>query len=339
MKRNNLNKCFIIAEAGVNHNGSFDLAKKLVDAAKNAGADAIKFQTFKADDLVAKKSKLANYQKKNIGKNESQLEMLRRVELNEEDFKKLKKYCDEKNIIFLSTPHTEASVDLLNPLVSSYKISSADVTNIPLLEKVAKTKKTIILSTGMANIDEIHEAVSAIKNKGNKKIILLHCTTDYPCPLSEVNLNAMLTLKKGFNLPVGYSDHTLENTVPVMAVVMGAAVIEKHLTLDKSLPGPDHKASASPEEFKKMVEMIREVNKILGSGIKKPTKAEEAIKKVVRKSIFAKINIKKGTIIKENMLAIKRPGTGLEPKYFRKIIGKIAKKNIKADDQISSKNI
>jgi N-acetylneuraminate synthase len=333
------NECFIIAEAGVNHNGSLNIAKKLVDAAKEAGADAIKFQTFKAEELVVESAKMAEYQKKNIGKDESQLDMLKKLELSDDDFKNLKKYCDSKKIVFLSTPHTEAAVDLLNPLVPLYKIGSADITNIPLLEAVARTKKIIILSTGMANMKEIHQAMNAIKVKGNKKIVLLHCTSNYPCPLNEVNLNAMLTLEREFGLPVGYSDHTSENMVSVMAATMGAEIIEKHLTLDKDMPGPDHKASANPEEFKKMVRMIRDVDIILGNGIKKPTKSEEAIKKNVRKSIVAKTDILKGAVIKAEMLAIKRPGSGIEPKYLQKIIGRKAKKNIGANEMISWKNI
>lgn len=327
-------KCFIIAEAGVNHNGSLDLAKKLVDVAKNAGADAVKFQTFTARNLVTQKAGTADYQKKNVGKNGTQFEMLEKLEMSQGDFKELKKYCDKEKIIFLSTPHTEDSVDLLNPLVSLYKISSADITNMPLLEKIAKSKKTIILSTGMADIKEIREAVDVIKNKGNKKIILLHCTTSYPCPENKVNLNAMLTLKEEFGLPVGYSDHTLSIIVPVMAVTLGAEVIEKHFTLDKKFPGPDHKASLEPSELKEMIFKIRKVKDILGDGIKKPTSEEQKIKKIARKSIVARVSIEKGSIIKKEMLTIKRPGTGMSPTYFNKIIGMQAKDDLKEDTLI-----
>jgi N-acetylneuraminate synthase/N,N'-diacetyllegionaminate synthase len=327
--------CFIIAEAGVNHNGSLELAKKLVDGAKEVGVDAIKFQTFKAEDLVTKKTEMASYQKKNMGKKESQFEMLKKLELTERDFIELKKYCDKKGIIFLSTPHTEDAIDFLESLVPVYKIGSGDLTNLPFLEKVARKQKPIILSTGMATLNEIREAVNTIKKERNNKIILLHCTTNYPCPLEEVNLRAMLTLKKEFNLPVGYSDHTLGILVPIMAVAMGAKIIEKHFTLDKNLPGPDHKASLEPKELKEMVESIRNVEKALGNGIKRPTKNEEKIKSFVRKTIVAKVNIPKGIKITKEMLSIKRAGVGIEPKYLKKIIGKVAKKNIVKEEIIT----
>jgi len=331
--------CFVIAEAGVNHNGDIKLARKLIDVAKEAGVDAVKFQTFKAENLVIEKAKMADYQKKNIQKKESQLRMIKKLELDYKDFIKLKKYCDKKKIIFLSTPHTEDAIDFLEPLVPVYKIGSGDLTNLPFLEKIAKKKKPIILPTGMATLNEVKEAVGTIKKAGNNKIILLHCTTDYPCSIKEVNLKAMLTLKKEFELPVGYSDHTLGITVPIMAVTMGAVVLEKHFTLDKNLSGPDHKASLEPKELKEMVALIRDTEKALGSGIKKPTKTEEKIKKVARKSIVAKVDIPKGAKIKKEMLIIKRPGTGIEPKYLNKIIKKKAKKNIKKDALIKFKEL
>lgn len=331
--------CFIIAEAGVNHNGYLKLAKRLVNVAKKSGADAVKFQTFKAEDLVRKKAKMADYQKKNARQKENQLKMLEKLELSERDFRELKKYCDKKKIIFLSTPHTEDAIDFLEPLVPAYKIGSGDLTNLLFLEKVAGKRKPIILSTGMATLEEVREAVNTIKKAGNNKIILLHCTTNYPCLLEEVNLKAMETLKKEFNLPVGYSDHTLGIMVPIIAVALGARILEKHFTLNKNLPGPDHKASLVPTELKEMVKSIRDVEKALGSDIKKPTKSEEKIKKVIRKSIVAIIDIKKLDKIKENMLIIKRPGTGIKPKYFYKIIGKIAKKDIKKDNLIKFKDL
>ncbi|MBU4298539.1 N-acetylneuraminate synthase, partial [Patescibacteria group bacterium] len=302
--------CFIIAEAGVNHNGKFDLAKKMIEVAQKSGADAVKFQTFKAENVATETAKMAEYQKKNIGTRESQLKMLKKFELEYEDFKELKKYCDKKRIIFLSTPYTEDAVDFLEPLIPAYKIGSGDLTNLSFLEKIAKKKKPIILSTGMATLNEVKEAVKIIKKQGNNKIVLLHCTTNYPCPLEEVNLRAMLTLKKEFNLPVGYSDHTLGIMVPIMAVAMGAKVIEKHFTLDRNLPGPDHKASLEPDELKEMVVAIRNVEKAMGRSIKKPTKSEEKIKKVVRKSIIVKIDIPAGTKITKETLIIKRPGIG-----------------------------
>jgi len=323
--------CFVIAEAGVNHNGNINLAKKLIDTAKEAGADAVKFQTFKAENVVIENAEMAEYQKKNIGRSETQLKMIKRFELGYKDFIELKKYCDRKKITFLSTPHSEDAIGFLEPLVPAYKIGSGDLTNLPFLEKIAKKKKPIILSTGMANLSEVRGTVRTIKKQGNNKIILLHCTTNYPCPLEEVNLKAMLTLKREFNLPVGYSDHTLGILVPIMAVTLGAKVIEKHFTLNKNLPGPDHKASLEPKELKEMVKVIRNVEETLGSGVKKPTKSEEKIKKVARKSIIAKVDIQKGTKIISDMLIIKRPGIGIEPKYFDKVVGKIAKEYIKKD--------
>ncbi|MCK5044569.1 N-acetylneuraminate synthase [Candidatus Parcubacteria bacterium] len=331
--------CFIIAEAGVNHNGDLGLAKKLIIAAKQAGADAIKFQTFKAEDLVSKSAKMADYQKKNIGRKESQLEMLKKLELSNSNFRELKKYCDEKNIIFLSTAHTEDAVDFLNPLIPAYKVGSGDLTNLPFLEKIARKKKPIILSTGMAVLNEIKEALEAIKKTGNSKIILLHCTTNYPCPLEEANLRAIQTMEKEFNLPVGYSDHTSGIMVSVTAVATGAVVIEKHFTLDRNLSGPDHKASLEPDDLKKMVKEIRDVEKVLGSAIKKPSKSEEKIKKVARKSIVAKTDILKNTKITKEMLIIKRPGTGILPKHFNKVINRIVKKNIKQDALIEFKDL
>jgi len=327
--------CFIIAEAGVNHNGDIGLAKELIDAAKKAGADAVKFQTFKAENLVTENAEMAEYQKKNLGKKESQLKMLKKLELDYKDFKRLKRYCDKKGIIFLSTPHSEDAVDFLEPLVPAYKIGSGDLTNLPFLEKITQKKKPIILSTGMATLEEVREAVKTIKKQGNNKIILLHCTTNYPCPIEEVNLKTILTLKREFRLPVGYSDHTLGITVPIVAVAMEARVLEKHFTLDKNLPGPDHKASLEPKELEEMVKLVREAEKALGSGIKKPTKSEEKIKKVARKSIVAKTDIPKGTKIKKEMLIIKRPGTGIKPKYIHRLIGRKAKEDIESDELIS----
>ena len=330
---------FIIAEAGVNHNGDVGLAKKLIDGAKEAGADAVKFQTFKAENVVTENAGMAKYQKRNTGKSQTQLGMIKKLELKYKDFIKLKKYCDKKKIIFLSTPHTEDAVDFLEPLVPAYKIGSGDLTNLPFLKKIAKKKKPIILSTGMATLAEVREAVKTIKKAGNNKIILLHCTTNYPCPLEEVNLRAMQTLKQEFNLPVGYSDHTLGITISIMAVAMGANAIEKHFTLNRNLPGPDHKASLEPDELRNMVIAIRNVEKALGNGIKKLTKSEEEIKKVARKSIVAKVDIPAGTKITKEMLIIKRPGTGIEPRYLNKLIGKIAKKEIKKDTLIKFKDL
>ena len=331
----NFKKCFIIAEAGVNHNGSLDLAKKLVDAAKNAGADAVKFQTFKSENLVTKTAKAADYQKANTGKNETQMEMLKKLELKENEFEELKKYCDSQKVIFLSSPHTEDAIKFLKPLVKIYKIGSGDLTNLPFLSIIAKNKKPIILSTGMSDLQEVSNAINVIKKAGNQNIYLLHCTTSYPCKFEDVNIKAMITLKNKFNLPVGYSDHTPGTEVAVAAVALGAKIIEKHITLDDNMSGPDHSASLNPEEFKQMVFEIRNIEKSMGDGIKKPTKSELSIGKLVRKSLVAKDDIIKGETIKKDMLIIKRPGTGIDPKYFNKVIGKKAKKNIKADEVIS----
>jgi N-acetylneuraminate synthase/N,N'-diacetyllegionaminate synthase len=329
---------FIIAEAGVNHQGSFGLAKKLIDVAKEAGADAVKFQTFKAKDVVTNNLEMAEYQKKNVGEKGSQFEMLKKLELSHGDFIGLKEYADKKGIIFLSTPDTEEDVYFLERMVPAYKIGSADLTNHPLLEKVARKKKPIILSTGTATLKEVEEAVSVIKTQGNGKIILLHCTTNYPCPLKEVNLRAIETLRKKFKCLVGYSDHTLGMTVPIMATVLGVQILEKHFTLDKNLVGPDHKASLNPQELKEMVKAVREAEKAVGDGIKKPTQSEGKIKKIIRKSLVAKINIPKGARITERMIIIKRPGKGIKPKYLNRVIGKRAKKAITEDEFIKFKD-
>jgi len=338
------NPCFIIAEAGVNHNGQLDLAYKLVDIAKEAGVDAVKFQTYKTKDLVTQTASMADYQVKNIGKKQSQSKMLQDLELGYQDFAKIKKYCDKKKIIFLSTPHTFDSFEFLKKIVPAFKIGSGDLTNIPFLQKVAKAKKPVILSTGMATLAEAKEAYSAVK-KYNKNIIVLHCSTEYPCPLEDVNLRVLKTFQDNFDCPIGYSDHTQGISVPVMACNMGAQVIEKHFTINKNMKGPDHKASLSPSELKEMVLAIRRGDKIkipeivLGSSIKKPTKKELQSAKVARKSLVAQMDIAKGAVIKEKMIAIKRPGTGLEPKFFYKIIGKTAKKEIKKDSLIKIKDL
>jgi len=331
--------CFIIAEAGVNHNGDVEIAKKLVDAAKKAGADAIKFQTFKAEGLVTKFANLVDYQIKNVKERKSQLDMLKNLELKYEDFKVIKKYCDQKDIIFLSTPHSFDAIDFLENLVPAYKFGSGDITNIPALKYAAKKEKPMIIGTGMSNLKEVRCAVDTIKSEGNKQIIILHCTTNYPCPIEEVNLRAMITMRQKIGCLVGYSDHTLGVLVPVVAVAIGACIIEKHFTLDKDLPGPDHKASIEPSELQEMIKSIRNVEKILGSKIKKPTKDEEKIKNYVRKSLIAKMDIPKGKVITKNMLDIKRPGNGIKPKYFSKLLGKKARYYIEKDEILTWKMI
>jgi sialic acid synthase SpsE len=352
------NPCFIIAEAGVNHNGDIKLAKKLIDEAKKAGVDAVKFQTFQAEKIVTPDAKQAEYQIKNIGKKESQYTMLKRLELSYSDFQKLKEYCDQKGIIFLSTPHSsKEDVDLVAQLCPAIKVGSGDLTNLPILKYIASKNLPIILSTGMADLEETKEAVELIL-PFNKQLILLHCTTNYPTPLKEVNLRAMLTLEKEFNLIIGYSDHTEGIKVSLAAVVLGASIIEKHFTLDKNLAGPDHKASLEPQELKSLVNGIRDIEKrlaqgkkpddlikeldveeTLGNGIKKPNPSEIEVAKIARKSLVAAIDISAGTKITETMISIKRPGIGILPKYLDQIIGKKSVQEIRKDELIDWKKI
>jgi N,N'-diacetyllegionaminate synthase len=330
--------CFVIAEAGVNHNGNIILAKRLVDEAKQVGADAIKFQTFKAEDLASKEAELATYQKQNTNFKGSQQEMLKTLELSEEEFIEIKEYCLKKEIIFLSTSHSESYVDFLNELMPAFKIASGDLNNHNLLRKISKKNKPIILSTGMATLNEVEEALEVIKNEGNDEVIILHCTTNYPCSNDEVNLNAMHTLEKMGYL-VGYSDHSKGIQVPIIATAMGATIIEKHFTLDKNLPGPDHKASLEPDELKKMIQAIRITEKIRGKYEKVPQSSEKEIMKIARKSIVAALDIPMGMKITENLLLVKRPGTGLSPKRINEIIGKITTKEIKGDELITLENL
>lgn len=324
--------CFIIAEAGVNHNGKLGLAKKLIDIAVDAGADAVKFQTYKSEDVATRKAGLADYAKKNIGKNLRQVDMIKSLELSYDEFKVLKSYCDKKEIIFLSTPHTFDAIDFLEELVPAYKFGSGDITNIPALRHAAKKGKPMILGTGMSTMDEVKRATDSIKSEKNEKIVVLHCTTNYPCPLVEVNLRAMLKMKSEIDCLVGYSDHTVGITVPIMATALGAVVIEKHFTLDRNLSGPDHKASLEPNELKRMIEEIRNAEKAFGIAEKKPTESEKQIMKLVRKSLVAKKDIEKGSIISKDMIIIKRPGTGLKPTDIDKVINKKAKRKIAQDE-------
>lgn len=346
--------CFIIAEAGVNHNGNLDIAKRLIDAACDAGADAVKFQIFSAEKMATDDAEQAEYQLKNTGIKESQYDMLKKLELGYDDFRELKNYCDKRNIIFLSTPHScIEDVDFVAEFCPAIKVGSDNLTNIPFLTYIAGKGLPVILSTGMATLEEIKEAVEAISFL-NKQLILLHATTDYPTPLGDVNLCAMSNMGKEFDVPVGYSDHTIGINVSVAAVVIGACIIEKHFTLDRTMKGPDHKASLEPNELRDMVREIRSVEKrikngmsrdgildklgvggALGDGIKRPTESEKKTMKVGRKSIFASVDIAKGNIITETSLAIKRPETGLKPKYYRDVIGKYAKVDIKRNEPIT----
>ena len=327
--------CFIIAEAGVNHNGDITLAKKLIDVAVEAGADAVKFQTFKTENVVTPTAEKAEYQKATTGATESQYEMIKRLELSETDFWELSEYAKGAGIIFLSTPFDEESVDLLDQIgVPAFKIPSGEITNYPLLKKIAQKSKPIILSTGMATLGEVEGALNHLKMHGAEEIVLLHCTTSYPAPIASVNLRAMETLRCAFRVPVGYSDHTEGITIPIAAAAMGARAIEKHFTLDRTLPGPDHRASLEPGELAAMVKAVRDVELARGSGVKCPTEEEEVIKRVARKSVVAKRDIRAGDILTEGDLAIKRPGTGIEPKYFDAVVRRRAKVSIQRDQVI-----
>lgn len=328
-------RVFIIAEAGVNHNGKLELAKELVDKAKEAGVDCIKFQTFKSGNCVTSNAEKAAYQRQQAGTDENQLEMLRELELSFDDFIELKNYCDIHNIMFLSTPFDLESVDFLANLgIKFWKVPSGEITNLPYLFKIAKTHKPVIMSTGMSNLDEIQAALNILQENGSGEITLLHCTTEYPAPYEEVNLRAMLMLKEKFNTPVGYSDHTRGIEVSVAAVAMGATVIEKHFTLDRSMEGPDHKASLEPHELKAMVSAIRNVELAMGDGVKKPTQSEMKNIAVVRKSIVASRYIKKGEIFSEDNLTTKRPGNGISPMRWYEVLGQRAVKDFEEDELI-----
>lgn len=325
---------FIIAEAGVNHNGKLDLAKKMVDKAKWAGADAVKFQTYKTEALVTETAPKAEYQQKTVP-DKSQYEMLKQLELSETEFRSLFDYCEANKIIFLSTPFDFQSAEFLNELdVPAFKIGSGDLNNIPLISAVASHGKPVILSAGMSTLKEVRESVEAVYSVGNKQLILLHCTSNYPTRYEDVNLRAIGTLRREFDTPIGYSDHTFGIEVSVAAVAIGACVIEKHFTLDRNLPGPDHKSSLEPDKFGQMVKAIRNVEKALGSAEKKTVHLEEEVKKVARKSLVAAVDIPKGTVLTEEALAIKRPGTGIEPKYLLSLIGKRTKRTLKKNQLI-----
>jgi len=330
-------KVLIIAEAGVNHNGSLNLAKKLIDVAVEAGADAVKFQTFKAEEVISEVAPMAEYQKKNVGKEKSQIEMVKELELSFDDFKELKDYCDEKGIMFLSTPFDVESARFLKELnLEIFKIPSGEITNYLLLKEIGSYRKKVILSTGMADLGEIEDALDVLIESGTKRedITVLHCNTEYPTPIEDVNLKAMLTIKEAFKVNVGYSDHTLGIEVPIAAVAIGAKVIEKHFTLDRTLPGPDHKASLEPDELKAMVKAIRNIEVALGNGIKRPSKSEAKNKVVARKSIVAKRDIKKGEKFTEENITVKRPGNGISPMRWDEIIGKVANRDYKEDELI-----
>lgn len=328
---------YIIAEAGVNHNGSLELAYKLIDLAADAKADAIKFQTFVTEELVTKTAKQANYQIENIGHEENQFEMLKKLELSPEFHEKIISYCQKKNVFFLSTAFDSRSVELLKSFnIPIWKIPSGEITNLPYLKRIGSYNKEIILSTGMATLGEVENALHILNDSGtsSEKITLLHCTTEYPAPYNEVNLRAMKTLGDAFSLKYGYSDHTPGIEVSIAAVALGASVIEKHFTIDKSLPGPDHRASLNPDELKLLVSSIRNIEIALGDGIKRPSRSESQNIVCARKSIVAARNINAGEIFSIENITTKRPGSGISPLRWDTIIGTVAKRAFSQDEQI-----
>lgn len=332
-----MNKVFIIAEAGVNHNGSVELAKRLIDVARNSGADAVKFQTFKAENLVSKNAQKAAYQKQTTDAGESQFDMIKKLELDLNTHKELMDYCQKIDIMFLSTPFDHESIELLHDLgLDIFKIPSGDITNLPYLREIGKRNKKVILSTGMADIGEIENALDTLISAGTMKenITVLHANTMYPTPMEDVNLKAMNTIGNTFDIAYGYSDHTLGIEVDIAAVAMGATVIEKHFTLDKTMEGPDHKASLEPNELKAMVQAIRNIESALGSSLKKPSKSEKPNMEIARKSIIAKQVIQKGEIFTEENLTVKRPGSGISPMRWDETIGMQAHRDYDKDELI-----
>jgi len=328
----------IIAEAGVNHNGKMDLAKELILKAKEAGVDYVKFQTSqKPENVTSKFADMAKYQVENVGKEEKQLDFLRGFSLQLEDFKLLKQYCDGVGVKFLSTPFDMVSVDFLYGLGMDYmKIPSGEITNLPYLRKIAKLKIPVIMSTGMSSLGDVENAINVLMEYGLRRnqITLLHCNTEYPTPFEDVNLKAMITLRDAFKTDVGYSDHTNGIEVPIAAVAMGALIIEKHFTLDRNLPGPDHKASLEPDELKEMVLRIRNIEKALGNGIKEVSRSEQKNVKIARRSIIAACNIKSGEVYTEKNLVVKRPGSGINPMRWDEVLGKRAKRDFLEDELI-----
>lgn len=333
-----MNKTLIIAEAGVNHNGDIELAKKLIEVAKEAGADIVKFQTGKPKNVISRFAPKAQYQVENTKNNqESQLEMVEKLALKDNDWLPLIQHCQKIGIEFLSTPFDFESIGLLNELgMNTFKIPSGEITNLPYLRKIGKLDKKVILSTGMSNLGEIETAISILTDAGTKRenITILHCNTEYPTPMQDVNLKAMQTIANAFHLPVGYSDHTQGIHIPIATVAMGAKVIEKHFTLDKNMEGPDHKASLEPHELKEMVRCIRDIEKALGNGIKQESESEKKNKLIVRKSIIANRTIKAGEVFSEENLYVKRPANGLSPMEWDNVIGKIAKRDFEEDECI-----
>ncbi|MCK4623385.1 MAG: N-acetylneuraminate synthase [Desulfuromonadales bacterium] len=329
---------FIIAEAGVNHNGDLQLAKQLVDVAAEAGADAVKFQTFKAESLVSQGAPKAAYQQQTTAADESQFAMIKKLELDLSAHRLLISHCQQRNIMFLSSPFDLESIDLLFELgMEIFKIPSGEITNLPYLRKIGTLNKEVILSTGMSTMKEIEAAIQILYAAGLKKtqLTILHCNTEYPTPMTDVNLHAMQTLADSFGIEAGYSDHTLGVEIPIAAVALGARVIEKHITLDNNLPGPDHRASLEPKELAEMISAIRNLEQALGDGIKKPTPSEEKNRPIARKSIIASRKIKKGELLTEDNLTVKRPATGISPMEWDRLVGTRASKDFQADEAIT----
>ncbi|BAS28217.1 N-acetylneuraminate synthase [Limnochorda pilosa] len=313
---------FIIAEAGVNHNGSLDLAHRLVDAAADAGADAVKFQTFRTERMVSSAAPKARYQVTQANREQSQAEMLKSLELNDGAFRELARHAQERGILFLSTPFDEESTDFLATIpVPAYKIGSGDLTNMPLLKHVASRGLPVILSTGMATLGEVEDALEWFRVAGNPPVALLHCTSAYPAPYDALNLRAMETLRQAFGLPTGYSDHSLGIEVPVAVTALGACILEKHLTLDRTLPGPDHAASLQPEDFQEMVNAVRRIESALGSSVKYPHPVEEDVRLAARKSVVLKVSLAAGERIETTHLAVQRPGNGIAPRHIGRVVG------------------
>lgn len=325
----------IIAEAGVNHNGSFELAKKMADVAKAAGADIVKYQTAVPELVISMFAPKAEYQKDTTGEGESQLEMVRKLHFGFEEHRKLKEYCDSIGIMYLSTPFDMDSIDFLAEMdMPVWKIPSGEVTNLPYLEKVAKLGKPVIMSTGMCEISEIKDALDILEKNGAGEVTILHCNTEYPTPLKDANVKAMLDIKNSFGTAVGYSDHTLGMEAPLAAVALGATVVEKHFTLDKNMEGPDHQASMSPEELTALVKSIRNMEVALGDGVKKVTESEAKNKDIARKSIVAKIPVKAGEVFTADNITVKRPGNGISPMRWYEVLGQKAKRDFSLDELI-----
>ncbi len=330
-----MNSIFIIAEAGVNHNGDIEIAKRLVDEAVLAGADAVKFQTFRAEAVVCKNAKKADYQMMTTEQSESQFDMLRKLELTPDMHEQLIDYCMDKNIMFLSTPFDIDSIHYLVKCgINILKVPSGEITNYPYLREIAKTGKKVILSSGMSTLEEVREAVRVLKDHGSGDITVLHCNTEYPTPYKDVNLQAMVTIRDELGVAVGYSDHTQGIEVPIAAAALGATVIEKHFTLDRNMDGPDHKASLEPQELQAMVMTVRNIEQALGNGCKEPSASEKKNVDVVRRSIVARCDIKTGERFTEDNLTTKRPGTGINPMCWEQIIGKKARRDFREDELI-----